>query len=140
MKKEKSCGSIIFLEQADGLAVLLVHHNLGHWGLPKGHVELGETEEETAAREVFEETGIESIVIPGFRKQITYCPKKNISKDVIFFIGKAINSSDPIAQLSEVCEAKFIKIQKCFSLITYQSEQEVLKEALLYYQKNIKNI
>ena len=33
------------------------------WSLPKGHVEAGETEQDTAAREVAEETGISGRVI-----------------------------------------------------------------------------
>lgn len=42
--QEKSCGMIVFKKESDELKVLLVHHNVGHWGLPKGHVEENETE------------------------------------------------------------------------------------------------
>lgn len=55
MKYEKSCGAIVI---EDG-KVLLVKHNAGHWDFPKGHVEEGETEFETAIREVKEETNID---------------------------------------------------------------------------------
>ena len=54
-KKEKACGCIII---EDG-KVLLIKQHQGFWGFPKGHVEDGETEEETAAREVKEETNID---------------------------------------------------------------------------------
>lgn len=40
-------------------AILLVRNRRGHWGLPKGHWEAGELLEETAAREVLEETGLQ---------------------------------------------------------------------------------
>ncbi|MGC7179236.1 NUDIX domain-containing protein [Metamycoplasma hominis] len=43
MKKEKSCGAIIFKEENDNLFVLLVEQTAGHWGFPKGHVEKNET-------------------------------------------------------------------------------------------------
>ena len=55
MVKEKSCGTICF----DGDKVLMVKHNAGHCAFPKGHVEEGETEFETAIRETKEETGID---------------------------------------------------------------------------------
>lgn len=60
MIKEKSCGMVVFKEENDNLYILMVKHNAGHWGLPKGHVEENETETETAVREVFEETGIKA--------------------------------------------------------------------------------
>ena len=63
MKKEKSCGCIVF---NDG-KVLLVRHNKGHWDFPKGHVEPGETEEQTAKREVKEETNIDVEINTNFR-------------------------------------------------------------------------
>ena len=136
MKKEKSCGNIVFKEIENKLYVLLVHHNLGHWGIPKGHVEINEKEEETAVREVFEETGINSYVIPGFRKIITYSPK-DVLKDVVFFIGKA--SDDNLTpQLTEVSEAKYVEINEGINLITHIDEKQVLKKAFDYYQEKIR--
>ena len=46
MKYEKSCGAVIF----EGDKVLVIQQVKGHWGFPKGHVEDGETEVETAIR------------------------------------------------------------------------------------------
>lgn len=137
MKKEKSCGNIVFKEENNSIFVLLVHHNLGHWGIPKGHIELGETEEETAIREVFEETGISSYIIPGFREMITYSSKENTLKDVIFFLGKTCDDN-LTPQFSEVSEAKFIEIDKAINLITYLDEKQVLEKAINYYQVNIR--
>ena len=80
--KEKSCGMIIFKNEFDKLKVLVEHQVEGHWSLPKGHVEEGETEEETAIRETFEETGINSRGVGDFREVITYYVKDNILKAV----------------------------------------------------------
>ena len=80
--KEKSCGLIIFKKELEELKVLLVHQVEGHWSLPKGHVEDGETEEETAIRETFEETGVRAKVVSNFREVITYYVRDNILKDV----------------------------------------------------------
>lgn len=128
--QEKSCGVIVFYNDK----VLLIKHNLGHIGFPKGHVEGMETEEETAIREVKEETNCDVEIIPGFREIITYSPKKNIAKDVIFFIGKPLNK-ELSPQLAEVQKADFVNYKEALNLLTYQDEKDLLKKALQY--KNI---
>lgn len=140
IKKEKSCGAVVFRELNGELQVLLVHHNKGHWGSPKGHVEENEIEEETALREVREETGIEVKIIDGFRDVITYSPKEQVLKDVVFFVGEA-KSMEAVPQLSEVQEACWVGISEALSLVTHQNENDVLKKAVDYYKeyKNFKN-
>lgn len=133
MKKEKSCGNIVFKKENGVLKVLLIHHNLGHYGMPKGHVELGETEEETALREVFEETGISSYIIDGFRKVITYSPKENVIKDVIYFVGET-NDFETTPQISEVSEAFFTETSKAVDLVTHEEEKKVLEKAIEFYK------
>jgi len=128
--QEKSCGVIVFYNDK----VLLIKHNLGHIGFPKGHVEGMETEEETAIREVKEETNCDVEIIPGFREKITYNPKPNITKDVIFFIGKPLNK-ELSPQLAEVQKADFVNYKEALNLLTYQDEKDLLKKALQY--KNI---
>ena len=49
MKKEKSCGAVVYRETGEQIEILLIRHkNGGHWAFPKGHVEKKETEEDTA--------------------------------------------------------------------------------------------
>ena len=66
---EKSCGAIIIHKtNKDNYKVLLVkNHNGRYWSFPKGHVEKGETEEETAIREIKEETGLDVEIVDSFR-------------------------------------------------------------------------
>jgi 8-oxo-dGTP pyrophosphatase MutT (NUDIX family) len=63
-----SAGGVLVNE--DKRLVLLVYKETnGEWLLPKGHMEEGETIEETAQREIFEETGykIESVNFSQYR-------------------------------------------------------------------------
>ena len=129
MKKEKACGAVII---KDG-KVLMVMETDGHWGLPKGHVELGETETETAKREVKEETNIDCEIIDGFRSVITYSPKENVIKDVVFFVGKAL-SFDTIKQDIEISEVKFVPIDEAVDLVEYDDMKKVVKEAIEFYK------
>ncbi len=48
---------------------LLLHYPSGHWEFARGHGEMGESEEATVRREVFEETGLKNVkIIPGFKE------------------------------------------------------------------------
>ena len=60
MTHEKSCGAIVYRRYHGNIEILLIKHiNSGHWSFPKGHVEEGETEVETAQREIKEETNLD---------------------------------------------------------------------------------
>ena len=72
MKHEKSCGIIPFIIKNNKTYVVLIKQNNGIVGFPKGHVEQGETEEETALRECFEETNLNASIKEGFREETTY--------------------------------------------------------------------
>lgn len=125
--KEKSCGILVFDEDK----VLIVFHNLGHYGFPKGHVEEGETEKETAIREVKEETNCDAKIIPGFREVITYSPKPNVIKDVVFFVGKTL-TKDLKPQEEETSDVFFINMIDAKKTITHDAEREVLEKAIAF--------
>ena len=90
MLHEKSCGAIVYRKYHGNTEILLIKHiNSGHWSFPKGHVEGDETEEETAKREIMEETGIDVNLDTTFREIVSYSPRKDTQKIVVYFIGKA---------------------------------------------------
>ena len=122
MKYEKSCGAVVF----NGDTVLVVKHRAGHVDFPKGHVEENETEEETAIREVKEETNID-ISIAGYRTTVHYSPTPGVEKEVVFFLANKIGG-EIIPQLSEVIEVKWIPISEVEKTLTYQSAIELCKE------------
>ena len=89
MLHEKSCGAIVYRKYHGNTEILLIKHiNSGHWSFPKGHVEGDETEEETAKREIMEETGIDVNLDTTFREIVSYSPRKDTQKIVVYFIGK----------------------------------------------------
>jgi 8-oxo-dGTP pyrophosphatase MutT (NUDIX family) len=133
MKKEKSCGVIVF----DKDNVLMVQHNKGHYGFPKGHVEENETEEETAIREVKEETSCDVLILNGFREVITYSPKENVMKDVVFFVGIP-KTKNIKPQEEEVKEVKFYSIDEALKRVTYNEEKKILISAIDFYKGKVK--
>ena len=121
---EKSCGAIIF---NDG-KVLVVKQTSGFYGFPKGHVEIGETEKETAIRETKEETGLDIKIISDKRYTQSYIVKENVHKDVVFFIAKLENNNEK-RQVEEIAEILWIDINEVENILTYDSLKELWKEA-----------
>lgn len=127
MKKEKSCGVIVYKYLNNNLYILLIKHNVGHWSYPKGHVEDGESEQETALRETKEETNIDVKLDSNFRVVTTYNTTYNTVKDVVYFAGMPINDEiNP--QEKEVEEVKWIKYEDCRNVITYENDYKLLLE------------
>ncbi len=130
MKYEKSCGAVVFNDDK----VLVVKHRAGHVDFPKGHVEKNETEEDTAIREVKEETNID-IKILGCRKVIHYSPKEGVEKDVVFFAAEKIGG-EILPQLEEVSEVRWIPVAEIKKVLTYDTAIELFQE--IYAESNEK--
>lgn len=129
MTMEKSCGALVFRRFHGNTELLLIKHaNGGHWSFPKGHVEPGETEEETALREIKEETGIDVIIDPSFREVISYSPKKDAQKDVIYFIARAQNY-DYTPQEEEISQIKWVEINRAHTILTYDNDKQLVNKA-----------
>ncbi len=129
MKKEKSCGAIVFRRLKNKIEVLIIRHrNGGHWSFPKGHVEGNETEHETARREILEETGIEVSFVTGFRETVTYSPKQNVLKDVVYFLAEGV-THEIIIQEEEISEVKWININDADKYLTYNNDKGLIFSA-----------
>lgn len=126
MKKEKSCGAVVYKKENDEVKILLIkHQNGGHWAFPKGHVEKNETEEETAIREISEETSLSVRLDSGFRETVTYSPKPDIKKDVIYFAAE-FEAGSVQRQEDEVIDIKWVKLSEADTLITYENDKGIL--------------
>ena len=129
MTMEKSCGALVFRRFHGNTELLLIKHaNGGHWSFPKGHVEAGETEADTALREIKEETGIDVIIDPSFREVISYSPKKDTQKDVIYFIARAQNY-DYTPQEEEISQIKWVEINRAHTILTYDNDKQLVNKA-----------
>jgi 8-oxo-dGTP pyrophosphatase MutT (NUDIX family) len=137
--KEKSCG-IIPVYNTENPLFLLVKHKSGHWGFPKGHVEGGETEEETAIREVKEEVGLFNYeIVDNFKYCQTYAfYRKDIGKivkEAIFFIGILNNKEKLNIQEEELTDYGWFSYEEAIEKIPFESNKKMTRIAMKEIQR-----
>ena len=131
MREEVSAGGVVML----GNTILLLRKYNGDWVLPKGKVEKGETHEETALREVKEETGIKA-TIKKYLGEIHYTYKENWDQQrgvhkIVFWYLMTTKNTDTIPQREEgFVEAKFVHKDRVIDIVRYDDEREIIKVAL----------
>ena len=130
MKKEKSCGTICI---NDG-KVLVIKQKQGFYGFPKGHVELGETEIETAIRETKEETNIDVKIDEKLRFTLSYIVNDTIDKEVVYFAAYPLNENIVIQQ-SELLDAKWVDIEDIENILTFDNLKDLWKDVLTKIKK-----
>ena len=131
---EKSCGAVVFHRGKDGIKLLLVRNCNGkYWSFPKGHMEVGENEHQTALREVYEETGLRVKIYSGYRQVSDYSPFANIKKRVVFFLAETDSDRVKI-QRSEIESYVWVSFEQAKRMCSYQNDLRILESA----QKAIK--
>ena len=126
---EKSCGGIIFYKTKQNTKILLVKNNNGrYWSFPKGHIEDGETEQETAIREIKEETGLDVTLVNNFREISEYCPFGKIRKRVVFFLARAFTDNVKI-QEEEIDSYIWVDLQQARKMCSYENDLRIVEKA-----------
>lgn len=120
---EKTCGAVLY-NKTDN-KYLLTESFKGHIGFPKGHVEFGENEHETALREVLEETGL-SVELLDFRTEYTFTTLENSQKNSVFFA--AFYDKTPVFQKEEVKNYWFLNYEEALEKLNWENDRTVLKQ------------
>ncbi len=137
MRIEKSCGAVVFREKDYKKQILLIRHvNGGHWAFPKGHVEKGETEEETALREILEETGLAVTLDNSYRQVVSYSPRKDVMKDVVYFVAYVSSDSDGVAQEGEISQIRWVDMHSAVEYVSFDNDKKILLGAIEHYLGN----
>lgn len=128
---EFSCGAVLY-KLVNGVPYYVLV--LGSvYGFPKGHMETGETERETAEREVCEETGLKVRVNTDFRREVTYyiANRSRKTKRVVFFLAEY----DPRLTPKPCHEIRGIAVKRyeeAMELLPYAGLRGILEEAHKY--------
>lgn len=131
-KREVSAGGVVFRRDAESVRFLLIRDSYGHWGLPKGHVENGETPEAAAVRETGEETGLDDLRSHGAVATIDWFFRLRgtlIHKYCHFFLLESA-AGEAVPQLDEgITECSWHLLDEALSRLDYANAREVLRQA-----------
>ena len=136
MKREKSCGIIVFTRIGGVIKYVIIKSINGLYGFPKGHIEKDETEIQTALREVSEEVGLSPIIIDGFKEIVEYyIPFIDVQKEVVYFLGE-YKDQNIVFQREELISAELMTFNEAIEVFTHENNKELLKKAD-YFIKNL---
>lgn len=139
MNYEYSCGAVVFT-RIDGvphyLLVRAKDQPDGCHGFPKGHMESGETERETALREILEETGVRVELLEGFRAVTEYPlpTPPDTRKRVVFFLAEYADQQVHI-QETELAGYVLAPFDDALALTEFADSKQILTEAHAFLTK-----
>ncbi len=136
MIKEKSCGAVVYTVADGEIKYLLVQMLGGHFSFPKGHVESGESEVQTALREIKEETDLDVSLDTVFRRTVVYSPYAGCEKEVVYFVAYA-KSRETVCQQSEIRSALWLLYDDAIDRVTFDNDKRILNEANEYLKKTL---
>ena len=146
---EISVGAVVFRETEAGREYLLLHYPSGHFDFAKGHIEAGETEEETLRRETAEETGITTLEVLSSRSSIRYFyvakgtererRKREgrgvwIFKQVHFFPARTTEENVTISH--EHIGYVWLPFAEALQKVTFENARRILRETEQYLQSD----
>jgi len=130
MKMEKSCGGVVFTRRDDEILYVIIRHRGGHCGFPKGHMEPGETEQQTALREIREEVGLNVSLVSGFRTEEQYAlpGKPGTMKQVVYFLTE-FDDQNPTPQPEEIARVYLLPLKEALRMLPFPEARRILTEA-----------
>lgn len=131
---EKSCGAVVWYEAGGQRLYLIEEMRGGHFAMPKGHVEEGESEAETAEREIREETGLFVSVDTGFRAANSYSPYPGCMKEVVYFAARA-HSRKTKVQEEELRSVSWLPFEDALRRLSFENDREILRQADVYLNR-----
>lgn len=137
--QEISAGGVVYRRDGETIVMQLIQDRYGKIALPKGKMEAGETVEETALREIQEETGITGKIIAPLA-QIHYDYKSpvhgKVKKTVHYFLVEA-TGGDTKAQIEEIRGVEWLALDDAWAMQQasgYANNNTVVEKALQLLQ------
>jgi ADP-ribose pyrophosphatase YjhB (NUDIX family) len=132
VRNETSAGGVVYRLSDDGPRFLLIRDAYSLWGLPKGHLEEGESPEQAAVREVTEETGLDNLILGPALETIDWhfrSPKGVVHKKCHFYLIES-RAGDAVPRTQEgITECLWLRPRDAVELISYDNTREVLRMA-----------
>lgn len=133
-RREVSAGGVVYRREGEALEVLLAARRTRRgdlaWGLAKGGIELDESIEDAAVREVREETGIDAEIEDslGETRYFYVWDDVRVRKVVHFFLMRAVGG-DTNDHDDEMEDVRWFPLERALKRAAYKGEREVLARA-----------
>lgn len=136
LKREKSCGALVFRKDQDSLQFLLLKSQFGgHWSFPKGHMESGESEVQTSPAGG---SGGNRSLHPSHRRVSPVCRvlyQTQYQKADVYFLGSSIDPQmSPVPQEEEVSELQWMDSEKARQMVTFENDRRLIYKATQFLQ------
>lgn len=133
--REYTAGGVVYRRVEDKVEILMIQDRLGRWTIPKGHVEEGESLEQTALREVAEETGLTQFRLGEKLDKLHFFYRKEgklIFMTTHVYLMEALGDTDTVvAEDSEgIVDAKWFDSDKALGLIEYRDTERLFRLGL----------
>ena len=129
---ETSSGGVVFREHESVPQFLLIKDPYDNWGLPKGHVEGGETPVQAAIREVTEETGLCELHVIAQLPTIDWYFKDRgrlVHKFCHFFLLQCAGGEAKPQMEEGISECAWKTLEEALHAVAYANAREVLRIA-----------
>ena len=134
--KEKSCGTVLYTVKDNVIYYVLLKAGDGFCGFPKGHVEAGESEHETALRETWEETSIRAEIVGDFRREVSYTFRRNREKTVVYFLARFSDQAPAHNPGFEIRHHLVLPLDEACEALTFENTRIILRDAEDYIVNN----
>lgn len=138
--KEISAGGVVYQFTDDALKIQLIQDRYGKISLPKGKMEAGESTEQTALREILEETGIIGQIdelVEVVKYTYNHSVKGKVDKEVYYYLVRAVGGKLR-AQVEEIRGVEWVTPEEAVRLQQtsgYPNNERVLQKALKRLQE-----
>ena len=130
---EKSCGTIPYTVREGKVFYLLIKDRYnGVCSFPKGHVEAGESEIETALRETLEETSLQPVIQAEARYELTYWLDNGNQKTAVYFLGDFQSQVPARYKNFEDYMYLILPYEEAYQTLSAENAKSMLQEANAY--------
>lgn len=122
--REPTAGGIVFRrDKNDQIEILLIQDAKDRWTIPKGHIEEGETAQQTARREIGEEAGLMNVDVLGWLGKIHFRYRR-VDKLVLMttqiYLVRALGDTDAIKKEDWMNDIRWFKFHDALDEIEYE--------------------